>query len=439
MRSPFSHPTLLVLLLALAGLACQSTQPVPVDPGPVGRLHQFSSERAWGHLEALTAIGPRVSGTRGASKARSYIEEQLDLYGIEFEVQPFGVDFENGDVSLELKNVVGRIPGASDDLFVLAAPYDTRYFDSFDFVGANDGGSGAALLLELARTLAIDPLPYTTLVVFLDGEAPLGRGGFEDVGISLLGSASLATVWQAQGLVPGIRFLAYFNQVGDADLKIARDLFSHRAYREAFWNAASRLGYTKSFPAGESYESPRAGHHPFREAGIHRVTAIIDTSFGGDEAPGLYAGSEDDTLARCSPESLKAVGQVTLEALDTVSKRLVKIDRFSDTPLRALPPPEETFAPATPPGTDSEPEVAPAPAPEAPSVESDASESAPGADAAAVQTGAESPVDPAIDPPPSSATAATTTTASPPAGSPVGTPVDPTVDPAKAEIDGSAP
>jgi hypothetical protein len=388
---------LLASLLVLVGLACQTTQPIPLDPGPVGRLNQFSSERAWGHLETLTAIGPRASGTRGASKARSYIQEQLDLYGIEFEVQPFRVDFENGEDPLDLENVVGRIPGESDGLFVLAAPYDTRYFDSFEFVGANDGGSGAALLLELARTLAIDPLPYTTLVVFLDGEAPLGRGGPEDQHVGLLGSAVLANLWQAQGVIPEIRFLAYFNQVGDADLEIARDLFSHRAYREAFWNAASRLGYTESFPVGESYESPRAGHHPFREAGIHRVTAIIDTSFGGEEPPGLYAGSEDDTLARCSPESLQAVGQVTLEALDTVSKRLVKIDRFSDTPLRERPPPEEKLAPVTPAEPDSAPAADPAPA--APLAESAAAGSPPGADGTGEGRDTGPVVDPAVEAP----------------------------------------
>jgi len=361
MRPATCHPTLLASLLALAGLACQSPPPVPVDPGPVGRLDQFSSERAWGHLEALTAIGPRASGTRGGAKARYYIEDQLDLFGIGFEVLPFEVDLGDGAESLELKNVVGTIPGESDGLFVLVAPYDTRYVEDFDFVGANDGGSGAALLLELARTLAIDPLPYTTLVVFLDGEAPLGRGGPENEDVGLLGSTALARLWQAQGVIPHIRFLAYFNQVGDSDLEIARDLFSHRAYREAFWNAASRLGYTESFPADEAYESTRAGHHPFREAGVHRVTAIVDTSFGGDEPPGTYAGTAEDTLEHCSPQSLQAVGQVTLEALDTVSKRLVKIDRFSDAPLRELPP-EQTYAPATPPATDSPSGAAPAPA-----------------------------------------------------------------------------
>jgi glutaminyl-peptide cyclotransferase len=426
MRVPLSHPTLLASLLVVVSLACQSTQPVPVDPGPVGRLHQFSSERAWGHLEALTAIGPRASGTRGASKARSYIQEQLDLYGIEFEVHPFRVDFENGEDALELKNVIGKIPGDSDGFFVLAAPYDTRYFDSFDFIGANDGGSGAALLLELARTLAIDPLPYTTLLVFLDGEAPLGRGGPDDQRVGLLGSSALANVWRAQGVVPDIRFLAYFNQVGDADLEIARDLFSHRAYREAFWNAASRLGFIEAFPAGESYESPRAGHHPFREAGIHRVTAIIDTSFGGEEPPGLYAGSEDDSLARCSPESLHAVGQVTLEALDTVSRRLVKIDRFSDTPLRELPPPEETFAPATPSEPDSAPGADPAPA--APLAEADSGGSTGEADATDADDAAVSAVDPAASAPIDGEIQPT-----------ADTPTDPSATPATAETDGATP
>jgi hypothetical protein len=364
MRAPFGHsaPTacgkLPFLLLVLAALACQSPPPPPVDPGPVGRMHQFSPERAWAHLEALTAIGPRASGTRGASKARYYIEGQLESFGISYETLPFDVEIGDGAAPLELKNVVGTIPGASEDLFVLVAPYDTRYVESFDFIGANDGGSGAALLLELARTLSLDPLPYTTLVVFLDGEAPLGRGSAEEQNVGLLGSTALAAAWKAQGIIPRIRLLAYFNQVGDADLKIARDLLSHRSYREAFWSAASHLGYTENFPPDEGYESPRAGHQPFREAGVSRVTAIIDTSFGGDVPPGVYAGTEDDTIARCSPDSLEAVGRVTLEALGNLSSRLAKIDRFSDAPLRPLPEPEQPSAPEAAPAP--EPGAAPA-------------------------------------------------------------------------------
>jgi hypothetical protein len=72
--------------------------------------------------------------------------------------------------------------------------------------------------------------------------------------------------------------------------------------------------------------------------------AIVDTSYGGDEPPGVYADSAEDTLAHLSPESLSVVGEVTLDALDHISRRLAKIDRFSRAPLEEESPP--TPAPA---------------------------------------------------------------------------------------------
>lgn len=345
----------LVTLLATGPLACQPTpmKPVQAPTEPQTALEDFSPERAWGHLEALTAIGPRASGTQGAARARAYIVDQLDEVGLEVEEQTFTVSFESDLADLEMVNLLVTIPGASDDLFVLATPYDTRYFSSFRFVGANAGGSGAALLLELARVIAKYPLPYTTRLAFLDAEAPLGRGAEEDLEGALLGSTTLARSWQAADVLPRIRLLVYLDRVGDADLKISRDLYSHRPYREIFWDSGAELGYTDAFEPARPYESPRGGHHAFLETGVRRVTAVVDLSFGGEEPPGLYANTEDDTIERCSPESFDAVGRVTLLSLDTIGERLAKVDRFSGAPLQE-PPPEEAPAPADPVASSAE-------------------------------------------------------------------------------------
>ena len=77
------------------------------------------------------------------------------------------------------------------------------------------------------------------------------------------------------------------------------------------------------------------------------IVAIADASFGGDEPPGIYARTEDDVPAHCAPESLRTVGEVTLETLDTLGSRLAKIDRFARSPLGPveggeLPVDEET-------------------------------------------------------------------------------------------------
>src|SRR2546428_9945704 len=75
-----------------------------------------------------------------------------------------------------MANVVARLPGRRPDVVVLAGHYDTKLFKSFRFVGANDGGSSAALLIELARRLAKAPREYTLWLGWVDGEGGFGSG-----------------------------------------------------------------------------------------------------------------------------------------------------------------------------------------------------------------------------------------------------------------------
>ena len=333
-----------VLALALLACAAAPAEPPPPPPAEEGSAPVFSSEQAWEHLRRLTEIGPRASGTEGAARARAYIREALEALGLQVVAVSKTLTLEDGS-QIGIESLVAVVPGASPDLFVLATPYDTRYFESFEFVGANGASSGAAVLLELARVLSRDPLPYTTWLAFLDGEAALGRGGPGDETKAWAGSAELARAWREDASLGSIRLLLYLAQVADADLRIARDLRSHRDYRETFWDVAVRLGHADVFAPGQAYEAPPAGHVPFLAQGVRRAVLIMDTSFGGDEAPGFYADTEDDTLERCSPESLEAVGEVTLVALREIGARLAKIDRFADAPLDAPVGPAEPLWP----------------------------------------------------------------------------------------------
>jgi hypothetical protein len=315
------------LALALAACAAAPAEPPPPPPAPEeGTAPAFSSDQAWEHLRRLTEIGPRASGTEGAAQARAYIRKALEALGLE--VVPLSRTLALSDGSeIGIQSLVAIIPGESPDLFVLVTPYDSRFFDSFEFVGANGASSGAAVLLELARVLSQDPLPYTTWVVFLDGEAPLGRGGPDDASTAWIGSTELARAWSQDARLDSIRLL------------------SHRGYRETFWDVARRLGHTDAFAPGQGYEAPVAGHVPFLARGLRRVVLIMDTSFGGDEAPGFYADTEDDTVERCSPQSLETVGEVTLVSLREIGARLAKIDRFADAPLKAPAGPPEPLRP----------------------------------------------------------------------------------------------
>jgi len=340
----------LVPLFALAALGACAQNPSdagvapPPEVSPVDE-RSFSAERAYRHLEALAGIGSRAAGTPGAERARAYIRGELEALGLQVGGFPLRVDLADGE-SFELESLIAAIPGASPDVFALVAPYDTQYFETFDFVGANGGASGSALLLELARVLSQRPLHYAVWLVFLEGEAPFGRGRPDEATTAWRASSELARAWAEDGQLDRVRLLVYVDQVGDADLRIARDLRSHRGYRETFWDAAQSLGQEEAFPRSQHFESPAAGHLAFIARGLRRSVLLMDTSFGGDEPPGLYAGTEDDTLQRCSPESLGAVGQVAQAALEEISARLAKIDRFADAPVdapteapRPIPPP----------------------------------------------------------------------------------------------------
>jgi hypothetical protein len=367
MRAPIAISLALATVLAALTLGCRPPSPPPLPPPP-GAPREFSAELAWEHLRALVEIGPRPTGSEGLAKARGYIKGELEKMGLETEVKPATYEGTEEDEPLVVENILAAIPGASEDLIVLVAPYDTRHFEEFSFLGANDGGSGAALLLELARAIAAVPLPYTTWIVFLDGESHPGGPRFGGL-TGFLGSTAAAIEFQSENLVRRTRLLMAFNRVGDADLRIARDLRSHRVYREQFWRSAERLGHADAFDAAAPFESPRMSHVAFLHRRLFRVVAITDTAFGGDEPPGIYADTEDDNLENCSPESLKLVGDVTLEALDQITRRLVKIDQFSRAPLAELEEPEELE-----PGEEvSDGETAEAPGePEEPASEEDA-------------------------------------------------------------------
>ncbi len=379
-----------LLVLGASLSACRNAPPPSGAMPPVpAAATDFSGDAAFGHLRALADIGPRVAGTPGAEAARAYLRTQIENLGLRAEERRYAGPPGPDGVRPELVNLEAVVPGASPQLFVLTAAYDTRPFDSFRFQGANDGASAPALLLELMRVIVARPLPYTTRFVFLDREAP-GAGDASGTP-QLIGSQLLASeLMSEKDRAANVRLVVSFQQVGDAELRIARDLRSHRLYREEFWLAAARLGRTEAFRPADRFESPVGSQTSFLSAGIRGVVLITDASYGGDEPPGAYANSEDDTPERCSPQSLATVGMVTLEALERIGERLAKIDRYakkdagepatepaatSDSPTQAeaaVPPAGEAAPSATTGSTPaveppSEPPPAPDPVPPAPS------------------------------------------------------------------------
>jgi Zn-dependent M28 family amino/carboxypeptidase len=257
------------------------------------------------HVERLVAIGPRVAGTPGATRARAYIIAELKKLGVKVDVRAFEADTPHGRLSFA--NVIAILPGRRSDVILLGGHYDTKYFKAFRFVGANDGGSSAALLLELTRLLAATPREYTYWVVWFDGEEARESWTATD---SLYGSRRLAAELTQAGRLP--RAMVLVDMIGDRDLGILRDTYSTPWLSDLLWATAARLGHARHFLG--TAMGVEDDHAPFLKAGVP-AALLIDFDY-----PPWHTA--DDTLDKVSPRSLAVVGDVVLGALPAIERRL---------------------------------------------------------------------------------------------------------------------
>ena len=297
-----SRPALLRLAVAVA-LTVTMTMTVA---GVAAERGTFDGAAALRHVEQLVGIGPRVAGTPGGAKAREYIVGELKkIKGVQVQVRPFEADTPHG--TLAMANIVAVVPGKRADVVMLAGHYDTKLFKEFRFVGANDGGSSTALLIELARRLAAKPRDYTYWLVWFDGEEARANWTERD---SLYGSRRLATELTRARRLP--RAMILVDMIGDRDLRIHREAHSAGWLTEIVWEAAARLGHGRHFVRDSM--PVEDDHVPFLRAGVP-ATLLIDFDF-----PAWHTA--EDTLDKVSADSLAVVGDVLLEALPSVEHYL---------------------------------------------------------------------------------------------------------------------
>ena len=135
---------------------------------PEAQSPPFDSARAYQHLRQVVSFGPRPAGSPALERTRAYIIEQLSQSGVTVVRQSFTAKTPIGDIPMV--NVIATIPGVRPERIALAGHYDTKLFREFRFVGANDGGSSTAFLIEIARVLKARPNPFTIELIFFDGE-----------------------------------------------------------------------------------------------------------------------------------------------------------------------------------------------------------------------------------------------------------------------------
>ena len=264
----------------------------------------FNGDRAFQDLKHLVSFGPRPAGSEALAKSRNWIIEQLRDSGCEVEQDAFTASTPDGEIPMA--NLIAKIPGSSPAVIMISGHYDTKKYDNFKFVGANDGASSAAFLLETARQLCRQKSPVTYWLAFFDGEEALREWTATD---SVYGSRHLEEKLAANGELSRIKAMILVDMIADKHLDIRRDMSSTPWLTDLVFNTADRLGYSRYFLNEETAIAD--DHNPFVNAGVSAVD-IIDLDYGPN---GSYWHTAQDTVEHCSPASLTIVGRVVMETL----------------------------------------------------------------------------------------------------------------------------
>jgi hypothetical protein len=299
------------IALALAGLAIFLTMAGAhyLKQKRLGAAAEgFDGKRAFGDLQRLVALGPRPPGSPALAKARRYIEGELGDAGVEISYDSFSATTPMGNIPMT--NVIGVIHGDSSTVVILAGHYDTAAIAGVRFVGANDGGSSAAFLLEMARVLCRRKNSYTYWVVFFDGEEALKQWSASD---SLYGSRHLADRLSREGNLGQIKALILVDMVADRHLNILRESNSTEWLRDMVFRNARTLGYGSFFNGGTF--PVEDDHSPFLARRVPSVDIIDLTPFR------TYHHTAQDSIDKCNPESLTTVGRVVLATMAELERR----------------------------------------------------------------------------------------------------------------------
>lgn len=288
----------------LAALALGICLLAPAAGQAGGPRAAFNGGRAFEDLKRLVAFGPRPSGTPALEESRRWMIQQLRRAGAPVEEDRFEASTPVGP--LPMTNLLVKFPGESRQMVMVAGHYDTARLGGEHFAGANDGGSSAALLLELARVLATEHHRLTIWLVFFDGEEAVRAWSDSD---SLYGSRQLVSKLSAAGELGRVQGMILADMIGDAQLDIHREENSTRWLSDLVFSTAHELGYGKYFP--DSSMAVADDHIPFVNAGVSAVD-LIDFDYGPHNR---YWHSAQDTVEHCSPTSLTIVGRVVLATL----------------------------------------------------------------------------------------------------------------------------
>lgn len=280
---------------------------------------EFDQNRAWEYLKQVCEIGARFSGSPGMDRQQKLIASHFEKLKVKVQFQSFDAVHPLNGKPVRMNNIITSFHPAAKDRVLICCHYDTRPFPDEErvlanrnkpFIGANDGGSGVALLMELAHHITNIKPTYGVDFVFFDGEELI----FGDRGTFFLGSEYFAK--QYKDNPPPHRYVygVLVDMIADTNLAIYQELNSLKLAPEptaSVWATAKRLGVAE-FKQQPKHEI-RDDHLPLNEIAGIPTCDIIDFDYP-------YWHTTRDNLMNCSRTSLFKVGRVLLAWLESAPK-----------------------------------------------------------------------------------------------------------------------
>jgi Zn-dependent M28 family amino/carboxypeptidase len=263
------------------------------------------------YVKEIVAFGPRPIGSENHRRVEKYILSHLK--GLDVEQDDFEITPTEG--RFPVHNIIAKFSGSKDGIIVIASHYDTNWpLRNIAYVGANDGASSSALLLEIANQIRGKKLDgYGIWLLWDDGEESMQLPWNDPE--SLYGVRYLAEKWQGDGTLKKIKAFVLEDMIGDADLNIERDTSSTPWLEDLVYQAATKVGYQSHFFAREM--PVEDDHQPFLQRGVPAVD-LIDFNYGYND---VFHHTAEDTIDKLSPKSLAIVGTVTLETVRLLNQR----------------------------------------------------------------------------------------------------------------------
>jgi glutaminyl-peptide cyclotransferase len=302
------------------------TSEIPVTEKQVN-VPVFNADSAFDYVKRQVEFGPRVPNTAAHKKCGDFLESKLKATGAEVMIQSFTAKAYDG-TTLELENIIASVNPAASKRILLAAHWDSRPFADQDekdkrkpIDGANDGGSGVGVLLEVVRTLQLaskKPDVGVDIILF-DGE-DYGQPDFDSDKGEAQNSWCLGSQYWSKNRHKE-NYSAYYgillDMVGAKNAKFAKEGTSMHfapSVVEKVWNIAHMKGFGNYFISQET-GAITDDHAYVNELAKIPMIDIIEYNVGGKNYFGDYWHTHDDNMEVIDRATLNAVGQTLLEVI----------------------------------------------------------------------------------------------------------------------------